>query len=169
MRGALLAAVLPLAALAVAPTAQAAPGFTAEARALGLNAEQAASLQARADDYLAKLGGRQVAANKIALSGADVYLTLPGERTARTASAACAYGHMCAYQSTYYYGDVIDMYVCNDYGIPWVNNGSWINNQTTGTKAKFKDNAGNVGWISPGAYTSDGNAPWSWVYSVKNC
>ncbi|GHJ36793.1 hypothetical protein [Streptomyces sp. TS71-3] len=171
---------------AIAGTAGAASGsgagFAAQAQRLGLSNSEATALQSRADRYLDEMGGTQVGVNKIRLgSGAEVVMALPGEKYARDLDAAsspagtqgaayvCNYGHMCAYQLMYETGDVIDMYTCKDYVIPWVGTGSWDNNQTTGTVAYFKDNNGTIGWSSPGARSWDEDAPWDWVHWVNNC
>lgn len=55
-----------------------------EARAAGLGWGDAEALQAKVDGYLARHGGRQVAANEIALAGGAVLtLTVPGEKYVR--------------------------------------------------------------------------------------
>lgn len=155
------------------------PDFAAQASSLGLTSAQEQSLQTRVNGYLAKMGGVQVAVNQIHLTGADLYLTLPGETHARDLSAgatgphsvaaSCSYYHMCAYQGTNFSGNILDMYACDEYFIPWTNTGSWINNQSTGTRAQFKDNTNTTRWTSPGAYSDDPNADWSWVAYVQNC
>jgi hypothetical protein len=131
-------------------------------------AAQAQQLQARADFYLAKMGGVQVAPDRIDLGGATVHLLAPD-----SPAYACAYRHMCAYHYINYAGegnDVIDMEKCGQrWYIPWVGRGSWINNQTPGTRARFYDTAGNLGWTSPGAYTSDPNCDWGWVGTILPC
>jgi hypothetical protein len=169
------------AASATAGTDSSQAGFAAQAKGLGLTSSQAKALQSKADGYLAKTNGFQVSANKIRLdSGAVMTLALPGEKFARnlgakatagTQSAAyiCGYGHMCAYSGTFYSGDVIDMWACRYYPIPWSGDGSWINNQTTGTVAWFINSSGGIGWASPGAFSFDDVAPWGWVFSVNNC
>lgn len=121
-------------ALGIAPVSSAAstvpatPGgneqdFAAQAREWGLTDAQANALQDRVENYLAKTGGTQVAANRIQLEGADIVLALPEERTdrdlgARAAVFGCQYGHLCAFSGPYFEGDVIDMYHCGIYPIP---------------------------------------------------
>ncbi|MER5771620.1 hypothetical protein [Streptomyces sp. NPDC001985] len=151
--------------------------FMSQSRSLGLTAVQARALQAEADANVSRTGGTQVAPNKIDLGGATMTLAVPGEKYARDltqpgsarAAASCGYGHMCAYKERNYVGNTIDMVRCADYRIPWVTRGSWINNQTTGTRARFKSSDGVVRWTSPGAYSVDPNADWSWVHWVRNC
>lgn len=155
------------------------PDFAAQATSAGLTSAQAQSLQARVNNYLAETGGTQVAINEISLSGANIFLTLPGQTQSRdlttgavspqSVAASCNYGHMCAYANQNFSGDTIDMYTCGNYSIPWVGTGSWINNQTTGTRAQFKSSDGVTRWTSAGAYTNDPSADWSWVWHVQNC
>ncbi len=155
------------------------PDFSAQARGLGLTSAQARSLQSRADGYLAKTGGTQVAVNKIALAGGGVLLlTLPGEQRARDLAAhssallaaSCPYTYVCAYSAPNFQGDSIQLFTCNTLtSIPWVDNGSWINNQRSTLYARFYRSDYTVGWTSPGGYSSDPNAPWSWVYYLSPC
>lgn len=178
-----IASLVLLTGMAVFPAAAGAttshPDFTAQAKSLGLTSAQAQSLQTRADNYLSTIGGTQVAVNEISLRGADLFLTLPGQTRARnlgagtagpqTPAASCNYYHMCAYENQNFSGDTIDMYNCGNYSIPWSDRGSWINNQSTGTRAQFKSSDNVTRWTSAGAYTNDPNADWSWVWYVQNC
>ena len=131
-------------------------------------AAQAQQLQARADYYLATMGGVQVAPNQIDLDGATVHLLAPN-----SPAYVCRYGHMCAYGHQQFVGelpdDVVDMYNCRDYYIPWGGRGSWINNQTTGTSADFKDGDGIVRDATGPAYSQHPDFPWGWVWYVKPC
>jgi hypothetical protein len=85
------------------------------------------------------------------------------------AAATCRSGHFCAYSGINFTGQVIDMYNCRDHRIYWGGHGSWINNQTGGARAQFKDRDGIVRWVSDAPYTDDRDADWSWVYSVRPC
>lgn len=163
-----------------AQAASSGSAFAAQAKALGLTTADAKSLQARADYYLAKVGGTQVGINKIQLSGAQILLTLPGEQVARELDApigiqgACPFLHFCAYRWENYVGDSfqqtqIDMYYCQFYGMPWGGRGSWRNNQTQGTKAKFYNKY--YGYLTQtlGAYTETSSFDWTPVWYVKPC
>jgi hypothetical protein len=86
-----------------------------------------------------------------------------------SATYTCGYGHFCAYSGPNFTGDVIDMYQCAEYSIPWSGHGSWINNQTTGTVAQFRSDDHVNRWHDTGAYDSDDDADWSWVWYVRNC
>jgi hypothetical protein len=148
--------------------------FTAQARAEGLTGAQAKELQATVDDYIVKHGGKQVAANKVQLGGADFYVVLPGEEVARDLDtrvpmSACQYTDMCAWSSPNFQGSLLVMHDCGRYEIDWIGTGSWDNNQTTGTAARFLNSAGVVGYTSPPAHSLDLSAGWSWVYWVINC
>ncbi|MFI5806672.1 hypothetical protein [Streptomyces sp. NPDC051561] len=157
------------------------PDFGSQARTLGLSSSQAKSLQIKVDGYLAKEGGTQVAANRIQLPGADLTVALPGEKYARdsngnkvndqrAAAASCTYTNVCAYSKTYFGGDKKTLYTCNQLNsIPWVGDGSWINNQNSSLRARFYDINQNVGWISPGGYSEDLVAPWGWVHWLSPC
>ncbi|MFG3223893.1 hypothetical protein ACGF07_03780 [Kitasatospora sp. NPDC048194] len=179
-----------LSVLCGATTAAAAPAkpasaqrFEAQARAAGLTAGQASSLQEKVDSYLATVGGTQVAPNRIQLAGATVYVAVPGEDHPRdltgTAGAVsydpCAgggadYKHMCAYRGTWYTGDEVDMYNCARYYFStWSGPGSWDNNQTTGTVARMYGASGAWVFSTKPAHSSDPNGNWTPVHSIVNC
>jgi hypothetical protein len=61
------------------------------------------------------------------------------------------------------------MYNCTEYDMPWSSLGSWINNQTPGTRAQFRSSDHVTRWSDSGAYDSDASADWSWVWYVKPC
>ncbi|MFF4509044.1 hypothetical protein [Streptomyces sp. NPDC001401] len=156
--------------------------YAAQASELGLSSAQAADLQKRVDSYLASQGGTQVAANKILLnSGGDyILLALPGEKNAHetavslaksaAAGASCDYLYFCAYTNTNFNGDILAFKTCwiHDWHWPYIH-GSWINHQTPGTRVEFKSSDWVTRWTSPGAYSSDDDADWSWVWHVKAC
>ncbi|MFE3943785.1 hypothetical protein ACFXPV_18225 [Streptomyces sp. NPDC059118] len=164
-------------ASATAPSGESrAAAFAAQAHKEGLTDADAAALQRRVDGYLTTMGGKQVAANKIDLGGgSSVVLTLPGEKRARELTGtkrildSCDSKTFCAFQNAQWWGDQIQMFRCDDYIIPWTTIGSWINNQTTGTVAQFKDNTATVRWVDGGAFAQDDSADWSWVLFVNNC
>jgi hypothetical protein len=156
------------------------PDFAAQARSARLTSSQAAALQARVDAYLAKMGGTQVAINKISLADRSVMLlALPGQEHARDlnassavqASATCSYHYFCAYRYTGFSGDEIDMYACRPYSIPgyWNGPGSWINNQSPGRKARMADRNGTTIYVTPGAPSDDRNGSWTPVWYVQPC
>jgi hypothetical protein len=82
----------------------------------------------------------------------------------------CPFEWFCAYPSTNFGGTPIKMFKCNvDVFIPFVGSGSWINNQTTGTRAKMKDINHNVIFTTPGAFSADASGDWTLVYYVQAC
>lgn len=145
--------------------------FSAQTQKAGLTGAQARQLQTKVDGYVAKTGGTQVSANKIAVEGGDLLVAAPGQRYARdlagpagdSAVAACGYGWLCLYRG----GDTLNYYRCGTYSMPWVGDGSFINNQTTGTVARFLNSDRSERWSSR-AYQS-GTATWTPVYYVVPC
>jgi len=107
----------------------------------------------------------------VALAGAALALVAAGGVASAdvNATVACGRGHFCAYPGINFTGTPIDMVACHDYDIPWTGTGSWINNQTGGARAEFKDNTGTTRWVSDVPYTEDRDAPWGWVYKVRPC
>ncbi|MEV5795678.1 hypothetical protein [Streptomyces sp. NPDC052192] len=99
--------------------------------------------------------------NKISLGGrGEILLALPRDATVRTANALrkpaselCPGNTMCAWKNSWYTGDKISMWACYNYRIPWLGNGSWINNQSTGTVANFLDDYGVSKWHDDGAFS----------------
>jgi len=152
--------------------------FAAQGQAAGLTAAQTNTLQAKADAYLAKLGGTQVALNQIDLNGnATVFIALPGEAHPRALPQAtfpaCTGGadfeHFCAYSGSNFTGDEIDMFHCARYPMPFGSGGSWDNNQTAGTKAGFYRNDLSLIHFTAGAHSLNRNADWLPVFFVVNC
>ncbi|MFE4372242.1 hypothetical protein ACFRMN_29235 [Streptomyces sp. NPDC056835] len=147
--------------------------FAAQTQRAGLTPAQAGELQDRVDGYLAEEpGSRQVSANRIATEGGDLVVAAPGQRYARDlagagasgrAPAACAYGHLCLYRP----GDSRDYYRCGTYSLPWVGDGTFNNNQTRGTTARFLNSDRSVRWTSRAPQT--GTATWTGVYYVVPC
>jgi hypothetical protein len=122
--------------------------FTAQAQKVGLRTDQMEVLQARVEGYLAKSGGVQVGANEIQYAdGSLLVLALPGESRARRLNPAvatgqslyaCPYEWFCVYQYTFFGGDIKMEWNCAYYvPVPWAGDGSYVNNQTSGTKAMF--------------------------------
>ncbi|MFF0465706.1 hypothetical protein [Streptomyces mexicanus] len=157
--------------------------FAAQAEAAGLTATQRASLQARVDRYLDKVGGTQVAANRIDFGPKDfLLLALPGEKSARDLSKPltvrssnapnfCYYKYFCAYSKTNFYGDAWNRSSCGyPLGIPFTGPGSWANNQTKGTVAyMYGDSTDDLIYKTPGAYSADKYGNWTPVGWVMPC
>jgi hypothetical protein len=106
----------------------------------------------------------------MAMAGAALTLVAAGGvSSAAPATVTCARGYFCAYPGINFTGEPIRMYTCIDYGIPWYGHGSWINNQTGGARAEFKDDQRITRWVSDVPYTDDRDADWSWVHRVRPC
>jgi len=83
---------------------------------------------------------------------------------------ACPFEWICAYPGTNFSGTPIKMFTCGvDTFIPFVGNGSWINNQTSGTRAKFKDDNHHVIFTTPGAFSANTSYNWTTVFYVQAC
>ncbi|MET9697415.1 hypothetical protein ABZY31_10865 [Streptomyces sp. NPDC006529] len=153
--------------------------FSAQARAAGLDEGRAAELQRRIDTELAATGGRQVAANTIAVEGKGVMvLPLPGEQRARNLNARgtdgafadpCARGWVCLYPGPEYTGTMWGLYDCGKVAIGYRGTGSWYNNQPSKYRVKFYGHDGKLGWTSPGGPVGDPYASWDWVGYVSPC
>ncbi|MFG3494156.1 hypothetical protein [Streptomyces sp. NPDC047928] len=161
------------AANAAAPTGE--QQFAAQAKAAGLTAAEAAELQSTVDGYVAREGGTQVAANKVAVPGkGEITVALPGERYARDlttgARASCPYENFCMFTGTYYSGTQFNLWKCQSYALShWNSSGSWINNQTPGTRARFQDRNRNTIYTTPGAYAESPDYNWVPVWYVVPC
>jgi hypothetical protein len=154
----LFAATAALVALATAPAmAHAAqPAATdaelrAQIEANDLSPRQARYLQARVDRVIARTDGTQIAINQVVWDGGDTLVPLPGERearelgtdprgfgtAARQPSDNCKYFQFCTYHTRDWHGIENRMQSCvlhNDRGGIF---GSYRNNQTPGTQARF--------------------------------
>lgn len=158
--------------------------FVAEARAAGLSTAQANGLQDAVDAYLVKLGGKgtQASPNQIDLNGAVLNIPVPGEDQPRqlgetTANGVSAtecvgqtpYGWFCAYKAEGFTGANIGMWNCREYEIPWYTDGSWRNNQTTGTRPLLTF-ADGTPWRMPPAFSQvDSGVDWAPVWKILNC
>ncbi|MFE0476355.1 hypothetical protein ACFW2V_32665 [Streptomyces sp. NPDC058947] len=170
-----------LAGPAAAQTTQAPGVFEVQARAAGLSSAGADALQAKVDRYLARHGGRQVAANEIVRAdGATLTVTVPGEKsvrdlrtTAGTRAATqweCDYGYFCMYRQQLGLGDRLAFYHCQDYALQyWTGYGSYYNHQTPGTRALFKGQNRNVIFTTPEATYSEPSYDWTHVWFVRPC
>jgi hypothetical protein len=159
--------------------------FAAQAEAVHLSAAQTTALQSKVDDYLKKVGGKQVALNRIVFNGGEVRVTVPGEAHPRnlepvTGSRVDKYdpcidgdfanGWFCTYQLPVFQGDELSWYYCRRYyDMPWLGHGSWINNQTHGTKAQFWGGNNNLLYTTPGAYSSSEDYGWGPVFKIYIC
>jgi hypothetical protein len=153
--------------------------FTTQSRAAGLSPDQASGLQAEVDRNLAKVGGTQVTPNTIALqNGAQLALPVPGENKIRDFSTpgaplaidACPYTFFCAYPLPNYDASqgrwAHDK--CSTFPMPYFGNGSWVNNQTPGTRAVFHKSDGGTVTTGPPP-VSHPFYNWTPVVSITVC
>ncbi len=147
---------------------------TAEADLTSAEAEQ---LQDEVDAYLDDFGGTQVSANRIELEGGEIVVAAPGEKYAHdlgapaTASAAleCPLGYFCMYTDPNYVGNQYNLYYCGTYTLTdWVVQGSYRNNQYTGTVALLRGQSGNTVTRSV-APESDPSYDWTPIWTVVPC
>lgn len=144
--------------------------YTRQALDAGLTGAQAAALQQHVDGYLATHpDARQVSANRLTTEGGAVTIPAPGESRARDlaspgAALACAHGHLCIVDGR---GHNYDYYRCGRYNFDGVGDGTFNNNQTTGTVARFYNSDGSLRWSNRAKDT--GTASWSPVFYVRPC
>jgi len=81
----------------------------------------------------------------------------------------CPYLYFCAYSGANYTGTKIQMYFCQFYDMPFSGDGSWVNNQTPGTVARFYDYTYRQIGATTGAYSQHSPINWTPVYHVKPC
>ncbi|MYU20509.1 hypothetical protein [Streptomyces sp. SID8352] len=153
MLAALTTAVALIAGLALAGTASAEPGQARSVR-----------LQQRVDAYLAAHPeARRIAPNEIAIPGGSLTFAAPGRESAASA-LACSNGHLCIQDGT---GATYDYYHCGYYSFAGVGDGTFNNNQTSGTVAKFYNSDGSLRWSNTAKDT--GTASWTPVYYIRPC
>ncbi|KUL64289.1 hypothetical protein [Streptomyces sp. NRRL S-1521] len=169
--------------------ASAASRFAQQAESAHLTSAQTTALQADVDRYLKKMGGTQVALNKIDLKDeGEILVALPGEARprdfasgdgTRVAADPCldvpgVSGNFCAYQRDNYSGSIIKMRQCNTkyYVSTWGRGGSWINDQTRNTesrRARMYNPNGTMIYKTPRAFSSDPHGDWNPVRYVIPC
>ncbi|MFK4070815.1 hypothetical protein [Streptomyces sp. NPDC029674] len=163
--------------------------FAQQAESARLTSAQTTALQADVDRYLKKMGGTQVALNKIDLNGkGEVLVALPGEahprdfasgNGMRAAADPCldvpgVSGNFCAYQKNEFQGTIIKMRQCNTkyYVSTWGAGGSWVNDQTRNVesrRARMYNPSGTLVYKTPRAYSSDAYGDWRPVRYVIPC
>ncbi|KUJ39343.1 MULTISPECIES: hypothetical protein [Streptomyces] len=87
------------------------------------------------------------------------------DRSKAPVKPACPYGHLCIWAN----GNAYDYHACGYFPLPSLaGNGTWVNNQTPGTVARFYNRAGRELWNTGPAYSS-GTADWTLVGYVRPC
>ncbi|MDO0935744.1 hypothetical protein QQY66_30195 [Streptomyces sp. DG2A-72] len=122
-------------------------------------AEQTAGVSAQAD------AGVLVSSPSISPAAEQVrYVTSPTGYT-------CSYGRLCArvWDPNVSKWKVFDLYACRTYSLSqWNGTGGYVNNQTTGTTARFYNSSGSVIHSST-ALDTDSSYSWTPVWKIKNC
>lgn len=132
--------------------------FATQASRAGLSAAQARTLQTKVDTEIAKRGGTQVSANEILWKDGKgkTVLVAPGQKRAaslagdgKAAVAGCAYYYICLYEGHNRQGTMHELFYCSEYQT-FYPIGSYDNNQTPGTRARFlNSNHGLFQWSEP--------------------
>ncbi|MFF6825855.1 hypothetical protein [Streptomyces longwoodensis] len=78
-------------------------------------------------------------------------------------------GWFCAYSGEVYQGDALRRYACGKRSMPWGGYGSWINDQTPGTRATFYNGSGGVHDVTDAPYSYSRSYYWTPVWNVRNC
>ena len=150
--------------------------FTAQTRAAGYTSAQADKLQQEVDQYLDLFGGKQTAINEIRFAGGKVLLPLPGETRPHALGVqpkvTCPALTLCLWHDDYFTGPQVQLKHCWDWrNIIWTTEGSWYNNQSAGTVAKFYAGYNLTGgvWITSRAPEVRLHIGWWKLYSVDPC
>lgn len=119
------------------------------------------SIATRVASEMAQRGGTQVAPNKVDHHGYSVTFT-----TAAAAAPSCQYKYLCVYNPGN--NTVYTFYSCGYYDTYYLYGaGSYTNNQTTGTVARFYNSSNQV-IVSSRAF-QQGNINLSPVYHIRPC
>lgn len=153
--------------------------FAIQAKQAGLNIAEARILQTRVDKVIAETGGKQITANEVLWKDGSGTTTvvLPGEKRARSLRTnaqpagewwGCPDFHLCTWPYANSVGNRSLYYFCQLY--QWVEPvGSWVNNQTPGTRARFYDYYYNLIYETPGAPVTHPNFPGWDVFHIRPC
>ncbi|WP_405934274.1 hypothetical protein OG495_08290 [Streptomyces longwoodensis] len=68
-----------------------------------------------------------------------------------------------------YQGDALRRYACGKRSMPWGGYGSWINDQTPGTRATFYNGSGGVHDVTDAPYSYSRSYYWTPVWNIRNC
>ncbi|WP_426361943.1 hypothetical protein [Streptomyces sp. E-08] len=144
--------------------------YAGQARAAGLSEGQTAELRRQVDSFLAQdPQARQISANRIATAGGTVTLAVPGRSETRDLASpetalACGDGHLCITDGR---GRNYDFYRCGYYDFDGIGDGTFNNNQTPGTRARFYNSDGSERWSN--VAKSTGTASWTPVFHIRPC
>jgi hypothetical protein len=152
-----------LVTLAAAAALAASPALAGAATAQG-GAAPAPQIQQKVAGYLATHPGtHRISADEIAIPGGTLTFAATPDSSASPA-LSCASGHLCIQDGT---GEKYDYYYCGYYSFDGIGDGTFNNNQTSGTVAKFYNSDGSLRWTNTAKDT--GTASWTPVYHIRPC
>jgi len=112
-----------------------------------------------------KSSGQPAAATQLAMAAPGVSM----EDTTFNAHG-CPFGDFCIWHVDSYSGNPsAEHFQCGTYSVTQTHGGSWVNNQTAGTKVQFNHTTGGVILTSQGAPSQLGDFDWTDIASVKIC
>lgn len=84
--------------------------------------------------------------------------------------ACCDYKHFCGWSGEAGAGQKFDLTACTNREVPdsFSGYGSWIDNQTPGTRAIFQDRLKPI-YFTPGAYSYSSSYDWHPVWYIEPC
>lgn len=133
-------------------------GSSAAAKDNGLSEVQATVASVMGADVAAR--GRQVDAKTMDYNGFTATKAVPG------AQLTCRYLYLCMDVR----GTVFNFTTCQLWSVSnWYGTGPWINNQTSGTVARYYGASGNELVSMRSTAYSSGTADWGPVYSLRPC
>ncbi len=139
-------------------------GFAASSATAAPISDSQPTLDHRVAADLATNGGTLVAPNVVDHHGYTATYLAPG--AVATSYPSCSYRHLCVYTPSN--NTVYDYYTCGYYDTNYlIGDGTFTNNQTPGTVAKFYNSNGTVRWTNR-AY-DQGTASWTYVYHIRPC
>lgn len=144
--------------------------YAEQAQDAGLTNQQAGQLQRQVDAVLAQdPQARQTSANTLAIPGGTITIPAPGQSETRNLASpstalACNNGHLCITDGR---GVNYDYYRCGYYDFNGIGNGTFNNNQTSGTRARFYNSDGSERWSN--VAKDSGTASWTPVYHIRPC
>ena len=96
-----------------------------------------------------------------------------GTQTAATTASTvhgCPFEDFCIYSGTNFTGTKEQFFACQQFDfVPFVGHGSWVNNQTTGTKAAFYNQNKTFENFTAPAFAENSNKDWTNVFYVVPC
>ncbi|QXE39361.1 hypothetical protein KQY30_23355 [Streptomyces sp. GMY02] len=128
-------------------------------------AVEASKLQQKIDRYVdTHPGTEQISANKVRIPGGTLTVAVPGTTPRTAAAPSCSHGWLCIQDGL---GDYYDYYDCGYYEFWGIGDGTFNNDQTSGTVARFYNSDGTQRWSNTAKDT--GTASWSPVYYIRPC